>query len=127
MSHWWPLNVLRWVETFSFGQEPFCTYMPLNLEMAAPKQDPMKNLRPDKTTCRRLNAKSHHNKNHLKHLSLVTCHLVWGQIDHYVCTVWVLWVLCNDSHRFLKGVVLEIAKNAKQIIDEKKWWLNFQN
>ena len=41
-------------------------------------------------TCKKLHAKSHHDKNHLNRLSFVTCHLVCGPIDHYVCNEWLL-------------------------------------
>ena len=65
-------------------------------------------------TCKKLHAKSHHDKNHLNRLSFVTCHLVCGPIDHYVCNEWLLWALLNNSNKSLK-------KNSirKQIIDEE--------
>ena len=65
-------------------------------------------------TCKKLHAKSHHDKNHLNLLSLVACHLVCGPIDHYVCNEWLLWALLNNSNKSLK-------KNSirKQIIDEE--------
>ena len=37
ISHYWPLNAYRWIKTFSFGQEHFCSYMLLNLEITEPK------------------------------------------------------------------------------------------
>ena len=60
-------------------------------------------------TCKKLHAKSHQDKNHLNRLSFVTCHLVCGPIDHYVCNEWLLWALLNNSNKSLKRIVLEIS------------------
>ena len=151
------IETYRWIKTFSFGQEHFCSYMLLNLEIPEFVKSYMQNfikrtflftkrtvlftkrtflftkktfLFTKKTflfiyafelkenwtkiwewlkrkTCKKLHAKSHHDKNHLNLLSLVACHLVCGPIDHYVCNEWLLWALLNNSNKSLKRIVLE--------------------
>ena len=167
------IETYRWIKTFSFGQEHFCSYMLLNLEIPEFVKSYMQNfikrtflftkrtflftkrtflftkrtvlftkrtflftkktfLFTKKTflfiyafelkenwtkiwewlkrkTCKKLHAKSHHDKNHLNLLSLVACHLVCGPIDHYVCNEWLLWALLNNSNKSLKRIVLEIS------------------